>query len=242
MTTPVIVTGASAGIGAAIARRLSRAGHDLVLTYRTGSDRAAAVVAELERGGGRAVAVPADVASPADLRAVFDTAETTFGPVFGLVNNAGAARVQPLADSDDALIRDLFGTNLFGALYGMREAAARLTPGGAIVNLSSTAVHTATPGLGVYLAAKSGVETLTRVAAKEFGTRGIRVNAVAPGLIDSPMFRAGKTDADLRRFLAQSPLGRLGDNDEIAAAVAYLLHPDSSWVNGQILRVNGGVA
>ncbi|MGW4242410.1 SDR family oxidoreductase [Nocardia sp. NPDC004722] len=233
---------ASAGIGAAVARRLSAAGHDVVLTYRSGRDRAEAVVEEIEATGGRALAVYADVAVRADLRAVFDAAEHRFGSVYGLVNNAGVAKLAPVADSDDALIGELLGVNLIGTLYGMQEAAARLTPGGAIVNLSSTAVATATPGLGVYLAAKSGVETLTRVAAKEFGTRGIRVNAVAPGLIDSPMFRDGKTEEDLRRFTAQAPLGRLGGNDEVAAAVAYLLHPDSSWVNGQVLRVNGGVA
>lgn len=242
MTTPVIVTGASAGIGAAIARHLSGTGHDLVLTYRTRKEPALALVAEIERAGGRAVALRADVAVRTDIRAVFDTAERTFGPAYALVNNAGVSKVRTLADSDDDLIQELLGANLLGTLYGMQEAATRLTEGGAIVNISSTAVQTATPGLGVYLAAKSGVETLTRVAAKEFGDRRIRVNAIAPGLIDSPMFRDGKTDADLERFTAQAPLHRLGSNEEIAAAVAYLLHPDASWVNGQVLRVNGGVA
>ncbi|MFJ4653724.1 SDR family oxidoreductase [Nocardia sp. NPDC088792] len=242
MTTPVIVTGASAGIGAAIARHLSRAGHDLVLTYRTRKEPTLDLVAEIERAGGQAVVVQADVTVRADVRAVFDIAERTFGPAYALVSNAGVSKVRTIADTDDHLIQELLGVNLLGALYGMQEAATRLAEGGAIVNISSTAVQTATPGLGVYLAAKSGVETLTRVAAKEFGNRKIRVNAIAPGLIDSPMFRDGKTEADLERFTALAPLHRLGSNAEIAAAVAYLLHPGASWVNGQVLRVNGGVA
>ncbi|MCU1647243.1 MAG: dehydrogenase, short-chain alcohol dehydrogenase like protein [Nocardia sp.] len=241
MTTPVIVTGGSSGIGRAVVRRLSSRGHPVVIAYRNGEPSARELVAELEVRGGRAVAVRANVAERADVRALFDAAEREFGTAAGLVNNAGVSAVKPIAETGDALIEELLGVNLRGSLYGMQEAAARLADGGSIVNISSTAVATATPGLGVYLAAKAGVETLTRVAAKEFGARGIRVNAVAPGLVDSPMFRDGKTAADIDRCTAQAPLHRLGDFDEIAAAVGYLLGPDASWVNGQVLRVNGGV-
>ncbi|WP_327139080.1 SDR family oxidoreductase [Nocardia sp. NBC_01327] len=242
MTTPVIVTGGSSGIGRAVVRRLGSAGHPVVIAYRSGERAAHALVTELQTRGGRAVAVRANVAERADVRALFDAAEHEFGAAAGLVNNAGVSAVSPVADTGDALVEELLGVNLRGALYGMQEAAARLADSGSIVNISSTAVATATPGLGVYLAAKAGVEALTRVAAKEFGARGIRVNAVAPGLVDSPMFRDGKSAADIDRFTTQAPLHRLGEFDEIADAVVYLLGPGASWVNGQVLRVNGGVA
>lgn len=210
----------------------------MAVGYHSGRRRAGDVAEAITEAGGRAVAVRADVSRRAD---VTDRAEQEFGPVDALVNNAGAAAVGAIADSDDVVIDRLIGVNLMGALYGMREAARRLRTGGGIVNLSTTALAAATPGLGVYQAGKAGVEALTRVLAKELGARGIRVNAVAPGLVDSPMFREGKTDEDVERFTATAPLRRLGRFDEIAATVAYLLGSDASWVNGQVLRVNGGV-
>jgi 3-oxoacyl-[acyl-carrier protein] reductase len=238
----VIVTGGSAGIGRAIALRLGRDGWNVALTGRHHPEQAAAVAREIGSSGGHALAVPADVSRRAEVAALFDRAEQEFGPVGALVANAGVSRIASLADSDDALVADLLGVNLLGTLYGLQEAARRLRPGGSVVTLSSTAVLTATRGLGVYEAAKAGVEALTRVAARELGPVGIRVNAVAPGLVDSPMFRDGKTEADVARFRAQAPLRRLGHDDEIAAAVAYLLGPDASWVSGQILLVNGAAA
>jgi 3-oxoacyl-[acyl-carrier protein] reductase len=239
---PVIVTGGSAGIGRAIALRLGRDGWNVAVAYRSHPESAAEVVAEIGHQGGRAVAVRADVSHRADVAALFERTEQEFGQVGALVANAGVSRVASVTDSDDTLVTELLGVNLLGTLYGLQEAARRLRPGGSIVTLSSTAVLTATPGLGVYAAAKAGVETLTRVAARELGPAGLRVNAVAPGLVDSPMFRDGKTDADLDRFRAQAPLRRLGRYDEIADAVAYLVSPGASWVSGQILRVNGGAA
>lgn len=241
MTTTAIVTGASAGIGRAVALRLGAEGMNVAVGYHSGRRRAADVAEAITEAGGRAVAVRADVSRRADVTALFDRAEREFGPVDALVNNAGAAAVGAIADSDDVVINRLIGVNLMGALYGMREAARRLRTGGGIVNLSTTALAAATPGLGVYQAGKAGVEALTRVLARELGARGIRVNAVAPGLVDSPMFREGKTDEDVERFTATAPLRRLGRFDEIAATVAYLLGSDASWVNGQVLRVNGGV-
>jgi 3-oxoacyl-[acyl-carrier protein] reductase len=238
----VIVTGGSAGIGRAVALRLGRDGWNVALSYRRHPEQAAAVAREIGSSGGHALATPADVSRRADVTALFDRAEQEFGPVGALVANAGVSQVASVADSDDVLVADLLGVNLLGTLYGLQEAARRLRPGGSVVTLSSTAVLAATPCLGVYEAAKAGVEALTRVAARELGPAGLRVNAVAPGLVDSPMFRNGKTEADLARFRAQAPLRRLGHDDEIAAAVAYLLGPDASWISGQILRVNGAAA
>jgi 3-oxoacyl-[acyl-carrier protein] reductase len=242
MTTTAIVTGGSAGIGRAVALRLSAEGMNVVVGYHTGRHRAEQVVREITDRGGRAVAVRADVSRRTEVTALFDRTEEAFGGVDAVVNNAGASAVATIESTDDELTDHLLGVNLLGALYGMREAAARLRGGGGIVNLSTTALAGATPGLGVYQAAKAGVEALTRVLAKELGPRGIRVNAVAPGLVDSPMFREGKTAEDVARFTAASPLRRLGTFEEIAATVAYLLSPDATWINGQILRTNGGAA
>jgi 3-oxoacyl-[acyl-carrier protein] reductase len=238
----VIVTGGSAGIGRAVALRLGRDGWNVAVSYRSHPEQAAEVAAGIERHGGHALAVRADVSRRADVTTLFEQAGRTLGPVTALVANAGVSQAAPIADSDDAMVSELLGVNLLGTLYALQEAARRLRPGGSVVTLSSTAVLTATPGLGVYAAAKAGVETLTRVAARELGPAGLRVNAVAPGLVDSPMFRDGKTDADVGRFAAQAPLRRLGRYDEVAAAVAYLLSDDASWVSGQIIRVNGAAA
>jgi 3-oxoacyl-[acyl-carrier protein] reductase len=241
MKTNVLVTGGSSGIGRALCLRLGRDGWNVTVAYRRHPQQAEQVVAAIENEGGRAVAVQADVGRRTEVTRLFDRAEDVFGRVDALVNNAGISAVGPIADTDDALIDQLIDVNLLGSLYGMQEAAKRLTRGGSIVNISSTAVLAATPGLGVYLASKAGVEVLTRVLAKELGPRGIRVNAVAPGLVDSPMFRDGKSDQDVQRFIGQAPLRRLGSYEEIADAVAYLLGPGAGWVSAQILRVNGGV-
>ncbi|MQY08013.1 SDR family oxidoreductase [Actinomadura macrotermitis] len=240
MTTTVIVTGGSSGLGRAVCARLGRGGLNVTVGYLSDPAGAEEVAGEIEEAGGAAIAVRADVTRRAGFGVLFDRAEQAFGPVDALVNGAGVSAAAPIADTGDALIRELLDVNLLGSLYGMQEAAGRLRSGGCIVNVSSSAVPAGFPGLGVLLAAKAGVEALTRVLAKELGPRGIRVNAVAPGLLDTPTFRGGKSDRDVERLAAQIPLRRLGDLQEAAAAVAYLLGADASWVNAQVLRVNGG--
>lgn len=242
ITTKVaIVTGASRGIGRHIALRLAREGFAVVVNYNASQEAAQAVVAEIEMAGGHALAVPADVAQAADVARLFAAAIQAFGGVDVLVNNAGISALKPLADTDDALLDQLVNTNVRGTLHGLRQAARHLRMGGRIINFSSTAVASATPGLGAYIATKAAVEAMTRVVAKELKGRNITVNAIAPGLINSEMFAAGKTAAQIQQMAQAAPLGRLGEASEIASIVAFLAREEAAWVNGQIIRANGGV-
>lgn len=240
-TKTAIVTGASRGIGRHIALRLAQEGFAVVVNYNASQEAAQAVVAEIEAAGGQALAVAANVAQAADVARLFATAIQAFGGVDVLVNNAGISALKPLADTDDALLDQLVNTNVRGTLHGLRQAARHLRMGGRIINFSSTAVASATPGLGAYIATKAAVEAMTRVFAKELKGRNITVNAIAPGLINSEMFAEGKTDAQIQQMAQAAPLGRLGEASEIASIVAFLVREDAAWVNGQIIRANGGV-
>ncbi|HEX2082660.1 MAG TPA: SDR family oxidoreductase [Xanthomonadaceae bacterium] len=236
-----IVTGASRGIGAAIARRLAADGFTVLVNYAGGADEAEALVAEIEQAGGRAVAAQADVADPAAVARLFDSAEAAFGGVDVLVNNAGIMRLASLADSDDALFDSQIAINLKGTFNTLREAARRLRDGGRIVNLSSSVVGLAPPTYGVYAATKAGVEAMTRVLTKELRGRRITVNSVAPGPTATRLFLDGKPQEVIDRLASQAPLERLGQPEDIAAAVAFLAGPDGAWINGQTLRANGGI-
>ena len=236
-----VVTGASRGIGAAIATRLAADGFAVVLNY-AGSDReAAALAAKIESGGGRALTAQADVSDPQAVRRMFDAAEAALGGVDVLVNNAGIMRLAPLADSDDALIERQIAVNLQGSLYALREAARRLRDGGRIVNLSSSVVGMSLPTYGVYAATKAAIEAATHVLAKELRGRHITVNAVAPGPTATDLFLDGKPPAVVDQLARMSPLERLGRPEDIANAVAFLAGPDGAWINGQTLRANGGI-
>lgn len=236
-----LVTGASRGIGAAIAERLARDGFAVVVNFAGSAAAADALVSRIEAAGGRAVAAQANVADPAAVRGLFDQAEAAFGGVDVLVNNAGIMKLAPIADSDDTLLDSVIDVNLKGSFHTMREAARRLRQGGRIVNLSSSVVGLYQPGYAAYAASKAGVEALTHVLAKEMRGRGITVNAIAPGPTATELFLDGKSDQLVDQLARLSPLERLGRPEDIAAAVAFLAGPDGAWVNGQILRVNGGV-
>jgi 3-oxoacyl-[acyl-carrier protein] reductase len=236
-----IVTGASRGIGAAIARRLAGDGIAVVVNYANRRQTADSVVSTIEAAGGRAIAVRADIASSGGIRALFDETEAVFGGVDILVNNAGVMTLSPLADVDDAAFEAQLAINLGGAFRGMREAAHRLRDGGRIVNFSSSVVGLYQPGYGVYAGTKAAVEAMTHILAKELGARHITVNAVAPGPVESELFSRGKSDEQIRAIAGMNPLRRLGQPGDIAAVVAWLAGPDGGWINGQILRANGGV-
>ena len=188
------------------------------------------------------MAVRADVSSAEQVRALFDATEQQLGPVDVLVNNAGVLKTVPLAQTSDALFEQTFGINVRGTFNTMREAATRLRDGGRIVNFSSTTVALNLPGYSVYIASKAAVESLTQVFAKELRGRRITVNAVAPGPVATSLFFDGKTEEQIRTYANMPPLQRLGEPADIAAVVGFLVSPAGGWVNGQVLRANGGLA
>ncbi len=236
-----LVTGGSRGIGAAIAKRLASDGYGVIVNYAHGVAEAEAVVGAIDAAGGRAVAAQADVSDPAAMAALFQRAEDAFGGVDVLVNNAGVMKLAPLAQADDALFDETIAINLKGVFNGLREAARRLRDGGRIINFSSSVVGLYQPGYAVYAATKAAVEAMTHVLVKELGPRRITVNAVAPGPVATELFMRGKSDGDIAPIVGRTPLGRLGEPEDIAATVSFLAGPDGGWVNGQVLRTNGGI-
>lgn len=236
-----IVTGGSRGIGAAIARRLAQDGIAVAINYASGKAAADELVAETTAAGGRAIAVQADLADPATPARLFDAAEQAFGGVDILVNNAGVMELGPLAEVTDEAFARQMSINLDSVFRSLREAARRLREDGRIVNFSSSVIGLYQPGYGVYAATKAAIEAMTHILAKELGGRRITVNAVAPGPVETRLFLGGKSEQQVRAIAAMNPFGRLGQPDDIAGIVAFLAGRDSGWVNGQIIRANGGV-
>ena len=236
-----LITGASRGIGAAIAKRLAADGHTVLINYVSNAAAADTVVREIEAAGGKAIAMQGDVADPAAVIDLFDAAEASFGGIDVLVNNAGILKLGALGESDDALFDTLVATNLKGTFNTMREASRRMRDGGRIVNFSTSVVGTKMETYGVYAATKAAVETLTAIQAKELRGRNITVNAVSPGPTATDLFLDGKSDELVQRLAKMSPLERLGTPEDIASVVAFLVGPDGGWVNGQVLRANGGM-
>jgi len=236
-----LVTGASRGIGSAIAERLARDGFTLIVNYSENAVPAEALVRKIEGAGGRALAAKADISEAGSVRRMFDTAETTFGGIDVLVNNAGIMTLAPIADADDASFDRHIAVNLKGTFNTLREAAKRLRSGGRIINFSTSVVGLLMPSYGVYVATKAAVEALTSVLAKELRGRNIMVNAVAPGPTATDLFLKGKPQEVVDRMAKMAPLERLGQPSDIANVVSFLAGPDAAWVNGQVLRANGGI-
>ena len=236
-----IVTGSSRGIGAAIAERLAADGFTVVINYAGGTTEAEALAGTIEQAGGRAITAKADVIDGAAVSRLFDMADAAFGGVDVLVNNAGIMRLASLADSDDALFDSQLAINLKGTFNTLREASRRLRHGGRIVNLSSSQTSLLHPTYGVYAATKAAVEAMTHVLAKELRGRNITVNAVAPGPTATKLFLDGKPKEVVDHLKNLAPLQRLGEPSDIAAAVSFLAGADGSWINGQVLRANGGI-
>lgn len=237
-----LVTGAARGIGAAITRRLARDGFAVAINYAASSSEADALAAEIRQQGGRAVAVKADVSKADQVRALFDTVEQALGKVDVLINNAGVLKPVPLMQASDEQFAQHFAINTQGVFNMLREGGARLNDGGRIINLSSTALALNLPGYAIYNGTKAAVEAFTRVFAKELRGRRITVNAVAPGPVATELFLNGKTEEQVQTFAKMPPLERLGQPEDVAAVVAFLAGEDGGWVNGQVLRANGGGA
>jgi 3-oxoacyl-[acyl-carrier protein] reductase len=236
-----IVTGASGGIGAAVSERLAKDGFTVIVNYAGKVEPAEALVRKIEAAGGKALAHQADIGDSDAVRKMFDAAETAFGGVDVLINNAGIMMLAPLADSDDALFDRQINVNLKGTFNTLREAAKRLRDGGRIVNFSSSVTGLLQPGYGVYAATKAAVEAMTSILTKELRGRAITVNSIAPGPTATKLFLDGKPQEVIDRLAKLAPLERLGQPEDIAAAVAFLVGPDGAWINGQTLRANGGI-
>ncbi|WP_145509848.1 SDR family oxidoreductase [Yersinia rochesterensis] len=236
-----IVTGASRGIGAAIAERLAQDGYTVLINYSRADEEAEALVRKIQQAGGNALSAQGDISDPAAVAQLFAKAETAFGGVDVLVNNAGIMSLSAIADSDDEHFDRQIAINLKGSFNGMREAAKRLRYGGRIVNFSTSVVGLKLEKYAVYAATKAAVETMTAILAKELRGRNITVNAVAPGPTATDLFLNGKSAELIEKMAKMAPLERLGTPEDIAAAVAFLVGKDGGWINGQVLRANGGL-
>ncbi len=237
-----LVTGASRGIGAAIVRRLAQDGFAVAINYVKSESEVQALADELRKQGASVCLAQGDVSSDEDVRRIFDLVTQELGRIDVLVNNAGVLKTTPLAQTSDELFEQTFGINVRGVFNTLRLAATQLAEGGRIINLSSTALALNMPGYAIYNGSKSAVESFTRVFAKELRGRHITVNAVAPGPVETELFLEGKTDEQVAAFAKMPPLERLGQPEDIANVVSFLAGPDSGWVNGQVLRANGGIA
>jgi 3-oxoacyl-[acyl-carrier protein] reductase len=236
-----IVTGGSRGIGAAIADRLGGDGFAVVINYAGSAGEAESLAGKICQAGGRAITAKADVSNASAVTSMFNAAETAFGGIDVLVNNAGVMRLAAISEADDSLFDSQLAINLKGTFHTLREAARRLRDGGRIVNLSSSQTGLLHPTYGIYAATKAAVEAMTQVLSKELRGRSITVNAVAPGPTATKLFLDGKSKDEIDHLAKLAPLERLGEPEDVAAAVAFLAGPDGGWINGQVLRTNGGI-
>lgn len=239
-----VVTGASKGIGAGIAKGLAAEGAAVVVNYASSKDGADRVVADIKAKGGKAIAVQGDVAKAADVEKIFARTKQAFGRLDILVNNAGVYNASPLAEVTEENFHRHFNINVLGLLLATKEAAKLFgDDGGSVINIGSVASDLNPPNSVVYTATKGAVDAVTRVLAKELGPKKIRVNAIKPGLIDTEGARAtGVIGSDLeKRFVARTPLGRTGQPDDIAPVAVFLASDESRWVTGDTLVVSGGV-
>ncbi|MFF7799664.1 SDR family oxidoreductase [Streptomyces olivaceus] len=240
-TRVAVVTGGSRGIGRAVSQKLAADGLAVVVNYARDASAAEEVVASITSAGGRAVAVQADVAEEKEVAALFDRAEAEYGGVDVVVNSAGRMTLSTIADLDLAALDAMHRTNIRGTFVVAQQAARRLRAGGSFVGFSTSVVGTQFPTYGAYVASKGAVEAMTLILAKELRGRDVTVNTVAPGPTATDLFLNGKTPEQIDQLAKTPPLERLGSPEDIANVVAFLGSPAGHWVNGQVLRANGGL-
>lgn len=237
-----IITGSSRGIGKAIATRLAQDGATVAINYSHSADKAEAAVKEIAQNGGKAISLQADVSKIADLERLFDQTIEQLGKVDILVNCAGVVVYKPIVEVSETDFDKIFAINVKGTYFACQQAAKKMADNGRIINISSTTTAMMLPTYSAYVATKGAVEQISRVLAKEVGDRGITVNIVSPGPTDTPLFRQGKTEAQIKHFASMAALGTIAQVEDIADAIALLCDDDARWITGQNIRVNGGLA
>jgi 3-oxoacyl-[acyl-carrier protein] reductase len=235
-----LVTGSSRGIGRAMVERLSRDGAAVAINYLRDSNNAGDLVAAIASEGGKAVALQADISKLEEIQRLFEQTFAHFGHLDILVNNAGIRISKNAADIQEEEFDRLFAINVKGPFFACQLAARRLSEGGRIINVSSAVTRMMLPGYSIYAASKAAVDQITRILAKELGGRNITVNAVAPGSVDTALFRDGKTREQIQQIAQMTALGRIGHVRDIADVVAFLASNDARWISGQTIHINGG--
>ncbi len=242
MTKTAIVTGASGGLGSAVAKRLANDGFAIAVNYSGNAGPAEKVVAQLKAAGAQAIAVQADMTSPEDVENLFKQTLAAFGGIDVVVHCAGIMPLFPVAGGDVATFDKVIAINLRGTFLVLGQAAQHVSSGGRIIVFSTSVIAKSIPTYGAYIASKAGVEGLVHVLANELRGRNITVNAVAPGPVPTELFLKGKTEAQINEFKKMPPLERLGRPEDIAGVVSFLAGSDGGWVNSQVVRANGGFA
>ncbi|SHM13152.1 SDR family oxidoreductase [Mucilaginibacter sp. OK098] len=238
----ILVTGASRGIGAAVAHKLAEAGAKVIINYAGGQDAAEQTVNSIKQQGGDAIALQADVSKADEVKAMFDAAIAYYGRIDVLVNNAGIMITKLLKDTTDEDFTRQFDINVRGTFNTMREAATKLADNGSVINFSSSNNRIMLPTYSTYAATKSAVEQLTRVFSKEVGARGINVNSVSPGPTNTELFTKGKPQEVIDRLASLSAFNRIGEPEDIAKIVVFLASDDAKWINAQNIGINGAMA
>lgn len=238
----IIITGSSRGIGMTIAKTLAKNGAKVVVNYSGSEETAKSVVNEILQSGGQAIAIKADVSKSEDVKRLFQKTLETFEKIDVLINNAGIAIYKLIKDTTDEDFDRIFDINVKGVFNTMREASTLLADNGRIINFSSSVTRLMLPTYGTYSATKAAVEQLTRVFAKEVGTKGITVNSISPGPVNTELFKQGKNEEVIKRLASMSAFNRIGEPEDIAKIILFLVDDDSKWITGQNIGANGGFA